>query len=55
MSRQARREDVEADTDRLGEIIEGVTARSDLDEDEAVELALEAQREVRQEQETVDR
>ncbi len=49
MSEQAR-DDVEPNADRLGEIIERVTARSDLDEDEAMELGLEAQREVRQEQ-----
>jgi hypothetical protein len=48
MSEQARRDDMEADADRLGEIVDRVTARSDLDEDEATELALEAQREVRQ-------
>lgn len=55
MSEQARRDDVGTDADRFGEIVERVTARSDLDEDGAMELALEAQREVRQEQETVDR
>ncbi len=55
MSEQARRVDVGTDADRFGEIVEHVTARSDLDDDEAMELALEVQRGVRQEQQTVDR